>query len=174
MQLRNSADRYGAITKTLHWSVFAIVVVQFAAGLGGSVDDDTHGSLGLVLLALVIVRLLWRWVGRLPDWAPGLSAGERRLAHWTERMLYLFLIIKPVTGLLYIGADGDEVEFPGYGELPTLIGKSNDLEDTFASAHAWAGYALLLAIAVHLALVFKHQFIDRDRYANRMLPFTRQ
>src|SRR5690606_15665073 len=110
MQFRNSADRYGLVTKALHWSIFALVAVQFVMGLSGNVDDDTHGSIGVVVLALVVLRIGWRVIGGLPDWAPTLRPAERHLAHWTERALYVGLLAKPLTGLAYIGADGDEVE----------------------------------------------------------------
>lgn len=110
----------------------------------------------------------------MPDWAPTLSRGERIYTHWVERVLYLSLVAKPLTGLFYIGADGDEVEFPGYGELPPIWPESDYWEDFFESAHAWSGYVLLAAIALHVGLVLKHQLVNRDRLAQRMLPFTRQ
>lgn len=174
MQLSNSATRYGAVTKTLHWAVFALVAFQFATGLSGNVEDDLHGSIGIIILGLVAVRIVWRRLTRLPDWAPSLSSRERHVAHWTELVLYVFLIAKPLSGLLYIGADGDEVEFPGYGELPALWPESDAGEEFFAMAHAWSGYVLLAAIAVHVGLIARHTLLHRNRMAHRMLPFTRQ
>ena len=174
MQLRNSAARYGVVTKALHWAVAGLLVVQFAIGFGGGGDEDTHATIGLLLLALVVLRLLWRWTTRLPDWAPTLSGGERLLVHWNERLLYLCLLVKPLSGLFLLGADGDEVEVPVLGELPAFWPESDYWEDLFESVHAWSGYVLLAAIGVHLALVLKHELVNRDGLAGRMLPFTSQ
>jgi cytochrome b561 len=69
-------------------------------GRGGEIDvfgDDNlavHVVLGLTILGLAAVRLLWRRTTPSPPWAPTLSARERTLTRWTERILYplMFLI----------------------------------------------------------------------------------
>jgi cytochrome b561 len=40
--------------------------------------------------------------------------------------------------------------------------------------HAATAYALVGALALHLALVLKHQWVDRDGLLDRMLPFSRR
>lgn len=40
MPLRNGAHGYGAVTKTLHWVTFLVVVAQFAVGWTMDVDAD--------------------------------------------------------------------------------------------------------------------------------------
>ena len=58
--------------------------------------------LGLLVLALVVSRVVWRRTAGLPPWAEGLSAGERSLAHWTEKALLALLFLDsaqwPVAG----------------------------------------------------------------------------
>ncbi len=43
MALRNGDHGYGAVTKTLHWLTFLVVVAQFAVGWTMDVDDDREG-----------------------------------------------------------------------------------------------------------------------------------
>ena len=73
--------------------------------------DDTlltvHVLLGVTILVLATVRLLWRRHSTLPPWAPGLSAAERTLAHWTERALYVLLFVIPATGLWLVLVSDD-------------------------------------------------------------------
>ena len=42
MQLRNSAERYGAIAKALHWTIAALVIVAWVLGTVGRIA--TWGS----------------------------------------------------------------------------------------------------------------------------------
>ena len=56
--------------------------------LGGGINlPEVHVLLGLLVLTLAVVRVVWRRTAGLPPWAEGLSAGERTLAHWTEKVL---------------------------------------------------------------------------------------
>ena len=80
--------------------------------LGGGFDLlELHLLLGLTVLALGLVRPLWRKVAGLPPWSEHLSAADRRLVHWTERALLLLLVVVPVSGLLLVGT-GDDTWLP--------------------------------------------------------------
>ena len=99
----------------------------------GYLDDPetllrVHVVLGLTILALAVVRVLWRRVSGLPPWSEHLSEGQRRLAHRTERALLALLFVIPLSGLTLV-AVGDDV-------LPLHIG-----------AHV----AFFVALAAHLS-----------------------
>ena len=80
--------------------------------LGGGFDlPELHLLLGLTVLALGVVRPLWRKVAGLPPWSEHLSAADRRLVHWTERALLLLLVVVPVSGLLLVST-GDDTWLP--------------------------------------------------------------
>jgi len=105
-----------------------------------------HVLLGVSILVLALIRLWWRRRTPLPPWAPGLSATERAIAHWTERALYALLIVVPATGLWLVLVSDDAV-----------------------GLHVAAHIAFFVALAFHLGLVLKHQLIDRDHLLRRML-----
>lgn len=122
-------------------------------GRGGDLDvfgDDalltTHVVLGVSILVLAVVRLAWRRRRALPPWAPGLSATERTVAHWTERALYLLLFVIPITGL-------------------SLVLISDDAVGIHVASHI----AFFMVLAAHVGLVLKHQVIHRDGLLRRML-----
>ncbi len=85
--MKNSATRYGLVTKALHWTVFLLLLNQFVvaiamlntaqgqttAGFTQGQLYEWHKSTGLIVLGLVALRFLWRKCTRLPDWAPNLS-----------------------------------------------------------------------------------------------------
>ncbi len=125
-------------------------------GRGGDGDaytpfgDDAlltvHVVLGGTVLLLGVIRLVWRLATPLPPWAPALTAGERRLAHATEVVLYAATFAVPATGLALL-LSGDDL-------LPV---------------HIAAQVLLYVAVAAHVGLVLKHQVLDRDHLLARML-----
>jgi cytochrome b561 len=122
-----------------------------AAGIPGLGDDGdglmaVHVALGLAILALAVARVLWRRHAGLPPWAETLSAGERALAHWTEKALLALLFAIPLSGLWLVLVSDDAV-----------------------AIHVAAHIAFYVALAAHVGLVLKHQLIDRDRLLRRMV-----
>jgi len=80
--------------------------------LGGGFDlAEVHVLLGLTVLALGVVRPLWRRVAGLPPWSEHLSPRQRRLAARTERVLMTLLVLVPLTGLILVGT-GDDAWVP--------------------------------------------------------------
>jgi cytochrome b561 len=172
--LRNGRHGYGLVTKSLHWLIATAIAGQFVVGYlldadgggrgrgrgrgegsghgrgrGGEIDDDRlltiHVVLGVTILVLATTRLAWRWATPLPPWAPTLTERERVVVHWTERLLYVAMFAMPLTGLTLVLGDDD------------LLG-----------LHVAAHVTFFVAIAVHLGLAVKHQFVTRDRYVRRM------
>lgn len=176
---RNGECGYGWVTKGLHWLVVVLIAAQFVVGYlldggasgrgrgrgrsgesgrgrgrGGGYDpfgDDTlltvHVVLGATILVVAAARLVWRLTTPLPPWASTLSHRERRVAHWTERVLYLCMFAIPATGLWLVASDDDQ----------------------FLVAHVVTHVVFFVALAGHVGLVVKHQFLDRDRLVRRML-----
>jgi cytochrome b561 len=184
MQLTNSQARYGALTKLAHWLIVILFALQYAGGnimtriewgdvvLGLSQSDyyDWHKSLGLVALAIAILRLVNRSIGDLPAWAPSLSEGERRFTHGNERLLYAAMFVMPVSGYVYVMAGGYGVLLFGTWPLANPIGKVETLALVAKWVHIVSSYALAAAIAGHLFTVIRHQVIRRDGLLWRMWP----
>ena len=187
MGLLNSKDGYGSLTKTLHWAIVALFAFQFAAanimlrmddsgttlGLSQALYYNWHKSIGLVALAVAVLRLIARRSGRLPDWAPTLSQRERSVIHRAEQVLYTAMFVMPVSGYLYVMAGGFGVNLFGIVELPNPIGQRPLLAGAAKWTHIIASYALLLALAGHIGLVLRHHLVLKDGLLDRMLPRKR-
>ena len=89
-----------------------------------------HVTLGIAILVVAIVRVFWRVSTLLPPWAESLSAAERRVAHYTERVLLTMLFVIPPTGLLVLRVDDD-----------------------LLALHVGAHIVFFVALAAHLGLV---------------------
>ncbi len=184
MPLLNSKGGYGALTKLMHWLIAALFAFQYVAahimiqlgpndttlGVSQAAYYNWHKSLGLVALAFAVIRLLNRRAGELPPWAPTLTETEQRFIHRIEQILYFGMFLMPVSGFIYVMAGDYGVRLFGLTDLPNPIGASPILA-TFAKwTHVVASWVVLTAVASHLALVLRHQFILRDGLLRRMLP----
>jgi cytochrome b561 len=184
MSLTNSDDGYGAFTKLFHWLIVILFARQYTGGnimtriewgdvvLGLPQADyhNWHKSLGLVALAIAIIRLINRNIGNLPPWAPTLTDGEQRFIHRTELLLYLAMFAMPISGYVYVMAGGFGVLLFGEWKLDNPIGKWKELAFVAKWVHIVSGYILAAAVAGHLFVVLRHHFVLRDGLLSRMWP----
>ena len=187
MSLLNSARGYGALTKLFHWLIAAMFAFQYAAalvmtrmaptgsalGLPQSAWYNWHKSIGLLALGIAVLRLLNRRVGELPPWAPTLVDWEKQFIHRAEQLMYLAMLVMPVSGFVYAMAGGYGVHLFGEWHLPNLIGAWPLLASASRLLHQVAGIALAIAVIGHVSLVLRHQLLLRDGLLRRMLPGNR-
>ena len=188
MALLNSAGRYGVVAKLFHWTVFLIFVNQYVTGsvmmrlgkgqafLGYSGGElyTWHKSAGVVVLVVVLLRIVWRKTTPLPDWAETLEDWERAVTKWVERVLYACMILMPVSGYVFTMAGGYNFKLFGLVKLPVLIEKNAGLAAAGEWSHLIIGYMIVIALTLHIGLGLKHHLVNKDRFLNRMLPFTKQ
>jgi cytochrome b561 len=187
MSWKNSATAYGTATKTFHWLIFLLFLNQYLVaysmlntavnetGLAGQTQGtlyNWHKSIGLIALLIALLRYTWRKTTRLPNWADSLSAGERKLIHWYELILYAAMFIMPLSGFFYVMSGGYGVHFFGLVHLPNPIPRWEWLAFASRWTHIITGWVILAVLTVHIGLVLKHQFVDKDGLLRRMLPFT--
>ena len=84
MKLRNDEGRYGAVAQGFHWLIAAlilttVVIALYMTGLPLSPDKiktyNLHKSIGVTILALALLRLVWRFLSPPP---PLPTAADRR------------------------------------------------------------------------------------------------
>lgn len=179
MKLRNDKARYGWVAIGLHWLVALAVFALFGLGLYmvdlGYYDPwyrsapDLHRSVGLTLLAAVLLRVVWRAVSPPP--APLVSHHRwekvgARLAHWG---LLILLFTAMISGYLISTADGSGIQVFDLFEVPSVTGRQSGLEDSAGLVHYWSTWALVVLAGLHGLVALKHHFIDRDATLKRML-----
>ncbi|WP_338921028.1 cytochrome b [Pseudomonas silesiensis] len=179
MQLRNSSSRYGWVSIFMHWSVALAVFGLFALGLWMVGLDyysswrkdapDLHKSIGLVLLAVMLLRVLWRFISPPPPALQSYSRMTRIGASFGHGFLYLSLFVVMIAGYLISTADGVGIPVFGLFEVPALVSGLPDQADTAGVIHFYLAWVLVIFSGLHALAALKHHFIDRDATLTRML-----
>jgi len=181
MPLLNSARGYGGLTKALHWIVVVLFAWQVGSALvmtrlpeeaaaGRDLLYNWHKTLGLVALAVALVRIWARRQGELPPWAPCLTPTDQRVVHHAENGLYLAMLLLPVSGFMHVMAGGYGVAFAGVAALPNPLPRWEWLALAGKWGHVAGGALLAVSLAAHLGVVLRHTLVKRNGLVRRMLP----
>ncbi len=164
----------------LHWLLAGLILAALFMGwtmTAMPVSPDKlkvynwHKWLGVTVLALALLRLLWRLTHRtpaLPASMPGWQRGAARAGHV---LLYLLMIVMPVTGWIYSNLTGYPVVYLGKIPLPDLVERNRELAETWVKVHATLGVVLAVVIGGHVLAALHHQFIARDGTLMRMFAW---
>ena len=169
---------YGTTARLLHWLIVALLVVQFPLGwLMPDIHGDMkpgdamtwHMSIGVVIFALILVRLAWRLTHPV---APESSQQPwqrvtSEAAHW---LLYLLILATTLSGWLFASARGWSISLFFAVPLPMLTGANPPLRKAIDGWHQNFEWALLILIGVHFGAALLHLFYYRDGVMPRMLP----
>lgn len=127
---------------------------------------NLHKSLGLTVLALIVLRVLWRITHTPPAALSSYKAIEKKVATATHHSLYLLMLAVPVTGLIM--AINSKYGLKWFG-IDVIAGLDNKpVRDFFECTHEFVGIVLLVLIGIHLLGALKHKFIDKDDTMSRM------
>lgn len=179
LPLRNTAHAYGAVAQLLHWAVAAGILTQFVWTWRIDEADSIrqqyalivqHKSIGMTVLALVLIRIGWRLFNRPPPLPLGMSVTQRRIAALTHAGLYGLILLMPLSGWAWSSAAGYGAAFFGLVEIPDLVGENEALADRLEAVHEWLGRAILALVGVHVLGALYHHLIRRDGLIARMLP----
>jgi len=169
--------RYTSTAIVLHWLIAALVIVQFAWGwwmqdipkvpVGPRVDAfNLHKSVGLTILALMVIRIAWR-AGHRPPPLPPMPSWQATAARVTHIALYVLLVIHPLSGYLGSEFSGYPVKYFGI-VLPSWAGKNVALKDFLSTMHLATSWAIAALVALHVGGALKHALVHRDRLLARM------
>lgn len=176
-------NTYTRTAVMLHWLVALAILCAFPLGLYMSDLKlspqklqlySYHKWLGITALLLVVARLLWRAGHRPPPLPTIMPRWQQLAAHGVHHVLYLLMIMVPLSGWLMSSALGVSVVWFGVLPLPDLVGRDKQLGELLKEVHGALNYTLLTLVIIHVAAAVKHQFIERDGTLTRMLPFLKQ
>ena len=176
-----SARRYSIGAMIFHWVIAVAVVVNWRlaenAHHAQSPADRSaifadHKALGILILALTIGRLLWRWTHAVPPLPSDLAKWEKTLARIVHVVFYVLLIALPLGGWIANSLAGREIDMFGLFTIPALpVGDNPEAAKSIFSIHATGGSIFIYLIALHILGALKHTFFDKNGGIFRMLPF---
>ncbi len=180
MTLKNTPDRWGSVSKSLHWLIALLILALGIVGLLMGELPKTpkyfwvytaHKSIGITVLVLVVLRLLWRLYAGAPRPVPGTPGWQERIASATHWLLYVMMFAIPLSGWLYDSASGlRPFKLFGLLEMPKLVTPDERAAQLSHAFHEWGFWALILVVLAHAGAALYHHLQQRDATLVRMLP----
>lgn len=174
MSLKSTDTRYGAVAIVLHWLSALLILMLLALGFASAFSADPairlallrlHAPLGLLVLALTLLRLgWWLFADRAPHPLTGMSPVRAALERGVRTLLYLVILLMGVSGVGLVALSG--------AAKPLLLGAAGPLPqfDAYAplAMHLSAAVALMALVGLHILAALYHQLARRDHLLARM------
>ncbi|MFG1359995.1 cytochrome b [Xanthobacter pseudotagetidis] len=171
---------YAPPARWIHWIVAILVLAIIPAGfvmvrLGpGALQDQLfsyHESIGILIFALALARVLTRALNPVPGRPAGMPVWMWGAAELTHYALYALIIVMPILGWLTATTFGAPVSVFGLFTMPSPLGKNEALSDVLGTWHERGGYLMAGLVALHIAAGLYHGVVKQDGVLSRMLPF---
>jgi len=171
---------YTSSQKAIHWVVFVLVIGLYVltyladifprASPGRAFVWWFHISFGLLLFALVVMRVGLRLTLGTPGLPQEMSELERWVAKIAHLMLYALLVAIPVLGILLTWYRGDALSFFGLFTIPAPVSADSATARTIRELHSLCANLILILAGLHAAAALWHHYVRRDDVLKRMLP----
>jgi cytochrome b len=164
-------------TRIFHWSIVVLVLTSWMSADQGKMEIHLYS--GSALLALLLFRIIWGFIGsstaRFSDFLThprrvwsylrgdargGGYAGHNPAGGWMVIVLIAILCAQAITGLF----SNDDISFNG--PLSTRISK--DQSDRLTIVHGAMFNVILLLIWVHVVAVFFYLFVKAENLIRPM------
>lgn len=194
--------RYSRVAMILHWLIAIALIALIPMGwwMRDALENpeqqalayriyQIHKSLGFTVLALTILRLVWRLTHKPPEMPGGMRGWEVFFARATHAALYMVMLLVPLSGWIYVSAGWATLtDQPlnvatswfglfGIPHLSFIADAAAELRRALAFTSIQFHEALAInsiaLIVLHIVGALKHQFIDRDAVMPSMVPWLR-
>tara|TARA_R110000850_G_scaffold267554_2_gene398581 strand:+ start:27 stop:893 length:867 start_codon:yes stop_codon:yes gene_type:complete len=175
LSVDNEKQRYGRVSRFLHWTIAILFLALIPMGVFASIIPEgteyrnayyvVHKTLGVVVFALLLTRLVWNRISKRPELDPSLKPYERKLAHGVHIALYGMMIAIPVTGFVMTSFHGYPTFFFIW-ELEPLWAPSDTATIIWGTLHKYLlPYLLYIILGAHVLGALKHHFVDKHSAA---------
>lgn len=177
---QNETDRYGRVSRMLHWTIAILFIAMIPMGIYATIIPEgvpyrleyyvVHKTIGVIIFALVILRLAWNFRSRRPKMATTIKPVERKLAHGAHVTLYFLMIALPITGFIMTTYFGAPTYFFAW-EMAPLWEPSETAIKLWGLLHKYLlPYLIYVILGAHILGALKHQFVDKHGgVLNRMV-----
>lgn len=176
-----AVERYPLVLRVLHWLLALLLVSQLALGFAAehgtprALSDallPVHFRLGVLILCLMLLRLGLRLWLPIPGHDDG-SPWRRRVRTWAHGLLYVLVLVLPVSGhVIWVWMGADRVLFAGV-EVPALFVPPADETGRAVAwyVHVYAAWLLSALVGLHAAAAVFHQVRHREGFIVRRMGF---
>lgn len=173
--MSEAEQRYNRGARALHWLMALLIIANLIGGLLNEALEDvirlipTHKAIGMTVLALTVVRILWRFTWRHPAYPASVTRWEAFTARAVQAVFYGLMLIMPVTGWIMASAGKYPLSWFGLVDLPKLaVTRSDPAYMIGREAHEILGWLFLALVILHVGAALRHHFILNDPVLKRM------
>ncbi len=176
MELENTAEQWGWLSKIFHWLTAALIFIQIPLGFYADslklsafkIDVFVwHKSLGMLVLLLLILRLLWRIKSTVPV-SLATNKLQKALASTVHAVLYLLMLALPISGWVVTSAANLPVKLFWLIPLPAITAPDMALKSLAAEIHEVCVFVLIAVLVLHIGAALRHQLILADSAIKRL------
>lgn len=168
---------YNLTARTLHWLMAVLIVGLLILGIYMHELPLSpqklqlyawHKWAGVTAFALVLFRLYWRLTRPAPPLPEHMSALAKFAAHAAHSLIYILLVLIPLSGWLMSSAKGFQTVYFGMLPIPDLLTKDRELGELLTEVHKLLNISFIAVLLGHVGAALYHQFIRKDGLLKRM------
>jgi cytochrome b561 len=174
-EITTAAARFALPSRILHWLMAPMVIAQLLIGVTMIASLSyyplllaIHRPLGVLILIFAVIRLVNRLTHKLPPFLATMSPAERRIASWSEYLLYALLLVQPLIGWAMLSAARLPIVSLGPLQLPGIAPHNIDVYAVLRECHGVFAFLLFATFTAHMCAVLFHTLVLRDGLINRM------
>jgi cytochrome b561 len=175
----NTANAWGWPAKLLHWIGAILILLLLGHGwwmthMAPRPDRIAHyaghAAMGYDLLALVILRLLWRWTHAVPALPAELKPWERLAARAGHIGLYVLILASTFSGWALAGTFRTPLNKDIFNlTVPSIyVSQDRAMHHLFEEWHEILSYALAALVVVHILGALRQHFVKHNEVLRRM------
>ena len=174
-----ASSRYGLSAILFHWTSFALIAFVGALGLSFGLIPrpnrifwiNIHAVVGLAVLALAVVRILWRLRHAPPDYPEGTPPLTRKLSGPVHWLLYGLMVVLPLVGIVAYVWHARVFDF-GLFKVNFGVASNKPVYEAAEEIHEFLAFSLFGLVGLHAIAALWHHFIRKDGLLTRMSPFA--
>jgi cytochrome b561 len=183
MGLRNTATEFGSLAKWVHWLITIGIFVLIYMGLEQTGMEkgperlavrETHGSIALIVFALMTIRLAWRFINEVPAHPPNMPAWQRAsatLVHWG---IYVAVFVQLISGPITVATGGRPIPFFSLFSISLPVAENEDNHHFWEEVHEFAWKIVALLLIVHVLAALYNHFVVKNDVLRRMTVGVRK
>lgn len=174
--MTRSTDRFPLLSRLLHWSMAVLILAMLFIGIGMVSTTSPryfellsiHKTIGIVILALVAIRLINRLVNPPPPLPRDLPSWQALMAKVSHYVLYVLMFALPLVGWAMLSAGGYPIVIFGAIHLPAILPHDVAVFAVLRTTHTILAITLFATFLAHLGAALFHGFVRRDHVLQSM------